>query len=48
MSPIDAIRQDFQLVKSVLDERARERAAVPEPVAVGAPAADDVEQLGLF
>jgi DNA polymerase len=51
MSPIDAIRQDFQLVKSVLEERARERAAPPEPepVAVGAPAAgDDAEQLGLF
>ena len=49
MSPIDAIRQDFALVKSVLEERARERAAAPEPVAVGAPAPDnDAEQLGLF
>jgi DNA polymerase len=48
MSPIDAIRQDLRLVKSVLDERAQERAAQPEPVAVGAPADNDAEQLGLF
>ena len=51
MSPIDAIRQDFRLVKSVLDERATERAAAAErePVGVGAqPASTDAEQLGLF
>jgi uracil-DNA glycosylase family 4 len=49
MSPIDAIRQDFSLVKTVLDERARERAAMAEPVGVGAPApGNDAEQLGLF
>jgi uracil-DNA glycosylase len=49
MSPIDALRQDFRLVQSVLDERARVRQAAPQPVAVGAPASDgDAEQLGLF
>ena len=50
MSPIDAIRHDFRLVKSVLEERARERAEAPEPVTVGGGPvpADDAEQLGLF
>jgi uracil-DNA glycosylase len=43
MNPIDAIRQDFQLVRSVLDESRPEstpqRAEVPE---------DEAQQLGLF
>jgi DNA polymerase len=45
LSPIDAIRQDFQLVKQVLDAERR-----PEPAAVGAPPPRpaDAEQLGLF
>jgi uracil-DNA glycosylase family 4 len=43
LSPIDAIRQDFQLVKSVLEE------PPPEPeVVVGAGEGAETEQLGLF
>src|SRR5918999_5048822 len=48
MSPIDALRQDFRLVRSVLDERAAARAAataVAEPVGVGVPAGGGAEQL---
>ena len=46
ISPLDAIRQDLQVVKAVLEEERRARPeppAVPEPV--GAP---DSVQLGLF
>ncbi|HEX2234792.1 MAG TPA: uracil-DNA glycosylase [Actinomycetota bacterium] len=44
LSPIDAIRQDFELIKAVLDE-ARAPAAVP---AGGAPDEKEAAQLGLF
>ena len=48
LSPIDAIRQDFQLVKGVLDEAAARNR--PEPVSVGVPtpSAAEAQQLGLF
>jgi DNA polymerase len=43
LSPIDAIRQDFQIVKDILEEPR------PEPVVAVAPGgADPAEQLGLF
>ena len=45
MSPIDAIRQDLRLARSVIDEP---RPAPAVPVTVGAPAESDSEQLGLF
>jgi uracil-DNA glycosylase len=50
VSPTDAIREDLQVVRAVLDEaRAAERA---QPVSVGssggAEGSDDSEQLGLF
>ena len=52
LSPFDAIRQDFQLVKQVLTESAAPAPVTREPLGVGAPAAgpaaDDAEQLGLF
>jgi uracil-DNA glycosylase len=53
LSPIDAIRQDFQLVKQVLDEPAAPSPATvqrePQPVGVAPqPSAADAEQLGLF
>ena len=53
LSPIDAIRQDFQLVKQVLDETAappvvETSAAEPVGVAAAQPSASDAEQLGLF
>jgi uracil-DNA glycosylase len=44
LSPIDAIREDFRLVRTVLDET-----PAPVPVAVSAqPAEERTEQLGLF
>jgi DNA polymerase len=46
LSPIDAIRQDFQLVKQVLAAAAAQRQ--PQPAVVGAPDTADAEQLGLF
>ncbi|HEY7873524.1 MAG TPA: uracil-DNA glycosylase [Actinomycetota bacterium] len=53
MSPIDALRQDFLLVRSVLDERAAARRAVERPrepvgAATAAATGGDSEQLGLF
>jgi len=50
MSPIDAIRQDLQLVRSVLDERARIAQQATVGVAGGTDDAADAssEQLGLF
>jgi DNA polymerase len=50
MSPIDGIRQDLQLVRSVLDERARAARRDPITVARGATEApgEPSEQLGLF
>ena len=43
MSPVDAIREDFQTVRVLLEERRAQRAAVPVP-SVEVP----TEQLGLF
>jgi DNA polymerase len=45
ISPTDAIREDLQIVRQVLDEIRAEAERVPAKV--GAPA-DDTEQLGLF
>ena len=45
LSPIDAIRQDFQLVRAALDEEPRPPA---EPVGAQQEAEDPAEQLGLF
>jgi DNA polymerase len=47
ISPVDAIRQDFRLVTTVLEEA--RQAAVPEPVAASTgPQPEPSEQLGLF
>jgi uracil-DNA glycosylase len=43
-SPIDAIREDFRLIKRALEE---DRTPPPAAVPVGAPA-EDTQQLGLF
>lgn len=52
LSPIDAIRQDFQLVKQVLIESAAPAPVERQPLGVGAAgqgaAGADTEQLGLF
>jgi DNA polymerase len=48
MTPIDALRHDFQEVRRVLDERAAERAR-SQPAMVTSPAEiDAAQQLGLF
>lgn len=44
LSPIDALRQDFELVRASLDEVP----PAPEPVAAPQAAEDPAEQLGLF
>ena len=50
MSPIDAIREDLQVVKAVLEEAhaAERHAAESASRAAAAPARDDSQQLGLF
>jgi DNA polymerase len=49
VSPIDAIRQDFQVVKGVLDQaQAEERAARERAATASEPASSESEQLGLF
>jgi uracil-DNA glycosylase len=47
MSPVDAIRADFQVVKEVLMESDREKPAEPARVA-STSQEDDTQQLGLF
>ena len=49
ISPVDAIREDLQLVRKVLDESKPKLASVPAPSA-SAPdgVSEDSEQLGLF
>jgi uracil-DNA glycosylase len=44
MNPIDAIRHDFQIVRSILDEAP----PVPTPARSPEPQQDETEQLGLF
>ncbi|MQA99646.1 MAG: uracil-DNA glycosylase [Actinobacteria bacterium] len=48
MTPIDAIRQDLQLVRHVLDERSRAAAAATAPGHTETAEAGSSEQLGLF
>jgi uracil-DNA glycosylase len=45
ISPVDAIREDLQVVRTVLDERAAEQASVS---VAAAPVDAESEQLGLF
>ncbi|MEA2460599.1 MAG: uracil-DNA glycosylase [Actinomycetota bacterium] len=48
MSPIDAIRQDLQTVKAILDQKALEKAAALQAPALVAHGETPAEQLGLF
>jgi DNA polymerase len=50
VSPVDAIREDLQIVRAVLEEAREEPAPQPASVGVGAtsPPPDGSQQLGLF